>query len=299
MTQQLATKECGYDWIDVTDPSAEELQQIAERYELHPASVSDCLQPGHLPKYEEFPDYVFIILRVYMPDNVTHADTVQAITGKIAIFVSDRFIITIHRKPWAQIATVASEYVATNRCKNQFHVLNVLIRKGLSTYDEPATAINQSIDKYEKKVFLNVRAELLLKELYFMKRKLDVIRRLLLLTYDIVERMNTEENANAYTRDVRDLFVKQRSLYDSMYEHANQLLTVYFNISAQRTNETMRVLTIFSVFFMPLTFIAGVYGMNFRHMPELEWPLGYPLVMGSMVVVIVVIFIWFRRKRWL
>jgi magnesium transporter len=61
----------------------------------------------------------------------------------------------------------------------------------------------------------------------------------------------------------------------------------------------MRVLTIFSVFFMPLTFIAGVYGMNFRHMPELEWPLGYPLVMGSMVVVIVVIFIWFRRKRWL
>jgi magnesium transporter len=299
MTQQLATKECGYDWIDVTAPSAEELQQIAERYGLHPASVSDCLQPGHLPKYEEFPEYIFIILRVYMPDNVTHADTVQAITGKIAIFVSDKFIITIHRKAWAQIETVASEYVATNRCKNQFHVLNVLIRKGLSSYDEPAAAINQSIDKFEKKVFLNVRAELLLKELYFMKRNLDVIRRLLLLTYDIVERMNTEENANAYTRDVHDLFVKQRSLFDSMYEHANQLLTVYFNISAQRTNETMRVLTIFSVFFMPLTFIAGVYGMNFRHMPELEWPLGYPLVMGSMVAVIVVIFIWFRRKRWL
>jgi magnesium transporter len=299
MTQQLATNGCGYDWIDVTNPSGEELQLIAEQYGLHPASVSDCLQPGHLPKYEEFPDYVFIILRVYMPDNVTHADTVQAITGKIAIFISDKFIITIHRKPWPQLEAVATEYVATNRCKNQFHVLNVIIRKGLSSYDEPAMAVNQSIDKFEKKVFLNVRAELLLKELYFMKRKLDVIRRLLLLTYDIVEKMNTEENANAYTRDVRDLFVKQRSLFDSMYEHANQLLTVYFNISAQRTNETMRVLTIFSVFFMPLTFIAGVYGMNFRHMPELEWPFGYPLVMGSMVVVIVVIFIWFRRKRWM
>ncbi|GAA4463061.1 magnesium/cobalt transporter CorA [Nemorincola caseinilytica] len=299
MTTELATDNCSFEWLDVTDPTKEELQGIAQQYGLHPASVSDCLQPGHLPKYEQFTGYTFIILRVYMTTAHDEADTVQALTGKIAIFVSERFIITIHRKPWEPIHTIQQTYVHTNRCTSPFHVLNVLVRTGLHTFDEPAVAIDEQLDLYEKKVFLTVRKEPLLKGLYFMKQKLEVMRRLLLHTYDIVDKMDREETANAYTRDVRDLYIKQKSLYDSMYENATHLLNLYFNISAQRTNETMRVLTIFSVFFMPLTFIAGIYGMNFRYMPELEWRHGYPVVLGAMAVVVIVIFFWFRRKRWM
>jgi magnesium transporter len=84
-----------------------------------------------------------------------------------------------------------------------------------------------------------------------------------------------------------------------MSENANHLLNIYFNISSQRTNETMRVLTIFSVFFMPLTFIVGIYGMNFHNMPELGWKWGYPLTLATMAVVTIIIYLWFRRKKWL
>jgi magnesium transporter len=88
-------------------------------------------------------------------------------------------------------------------------------------------------------------------------------------------------------------------MYASLSENIHQLLTVYFSASSQRTNETMRILTIFSVFFMPLTFIVGIYGMNFKYMPELEWKAGYPAVMLLMAFVTLLIFIWFRRKKWL
>jgi magnesium transporter len=84
-----------------------------------------------------------------------------------------------------------------------------------------------------------------------------------------------------------------------MSENTNHLLNIYFNISSQRTNETMRVLTIFSVFFMPLTFIVGIYGMNFHNMPELSWQYGYPATIAAMAIVTIVIYSWFRRKKWL
>jgi len=77
------------------------------------------------------------------------------------------------------------------------------------------------------------------------------------------------------------------------------LLNVYFSASSQRTNDTMRILTIFSVFFMPLTFIVGIYGMNFKFMPELEWKKGYPAVMILMGIITLLIYIWFKRKKWL
>jgi len=299
ITDLTADISCAFRWIDVTDPTEQELQEIATRYSLHPASVSDCLQPGHLPKYEQFPGYTFIIQRVYNTDPNADADTVQELTGKIAMFVTQEFIITIHRKPWEPISAIRTEYISSGRCSSPFQVLNILIRTGLHSFDAPGKAITDSIDFYEMQVFLRKRKLPLLKGLYFMKRKLDVIRRLLLLTYDIVDRMDSHETANAYTRDVRDLYVRQKSLYDSMFETTNHLLNLYFNVSAQRTNETMRVLTIFSVFFMPLTFIAGVYGMNFHHMPELEWQYGYPMVMLLMVAVTILVFVWFKRKKWL
>ena len=288
-----------YEWIDVSDPSEQDLAKVAAQYGLHPASVADCLQPGHLPKYEAFHDHTFIILRVCFTQPASEADTVQELTSKIAVFISDKFIITIHRKHWAPLDNISAQYVQAGRCTQPAHVLNIIVKTGLHSFDEPATTLTQSIDFFEKQVFLKSRKIPLLKGMYFLKRKLDVIRRLLLLSYDIVDKLDAQEASNAYTRDIRDLYIKQKSLYDSMYENTNHLLNIYFNISSQRTNETIRVLTIFSVFFMPLTFIVGVYGMNFEHMPELKWRYGYPFAMLLMVVVIILIFAWFRRKKWL
>ncbi len=300
MTRNLAENHgVDYEWIDVVSPEEAELKKIAKQFGLHEASVNDCLQPGHLPKYERFKGHTFIILRVYDSEWDSEADTVQELTHKIAIFIAENFIITIHRQEWPPIVQISEEFVCGGDCKTAQHVLTEIIKRGLHSYEEPGGKITEHIEYYEKQVFLTARKASLLKGLYFLKRKVDVIRRLLLLTHDIIDKIDPRDASNAYTRDCRDLFVKQHSLFDSLSEQINNLLNIYFNISSQRTNETMRVLTIFSVFFMPLTFIVGVYGMNFQNMPELKWDWGYPSALILMVVVTLGVYLWFRKKKWL
>ena len=96
-----------------------------------------------------------------------------------------------------------------------------------------------------------------------------------------------------------DNFIQIETGYDQINEQINNLLSLYLSISAQRTNEVIRVLTIFSVFFMPLTFIVGIYGMNFKVMPEIDWQYGYAYAIVLMVAVTIAIYSWFKRKGWL
>ncbi len=295
----LQGQHVGIEWIDVVFPDTDDVKWLATNYHLHEALLNDCLQPGHLPKYENMDDYDFIIIRNYHNNEDAEADTVQEITSKIAVFISTKFIITIHRKDWSGIAEIENLFARGNNCKGTSHILNEIVKLGLKSYDAPGQKLTDLIEYYERQVFLTERKVSLLKGLYYIKRKLDVIKRLLLLTNDIIDRIDDKENTNAYTRDIRDLYVKQKSLYDALLENVNHLLNIYFNISAQRTNETMRILTIFSVFFMPLTFIVGIYGMNFKFMPELEWRYGYPISILAMLIVIIVIYRWFKRKKWL
>jgi magnesium transporter len=122
---------------------------------------------------------------------------------------------------------------------------------------------------------------------------------MLILSYDIIDNVDAKENGTAETRDTRDHYVKLQNMFTSQSDNINQLLNIYFSASSQRTNEMMRILTIFSVFFMPLTFIVGIYGMNFEFMPEMKWKWGYPIVLAVMVIVTLLIYVWFKKKKWL
>jgi magnesium transporter len=301
MIRKLAEKNgLPYEWIDLFDPENEEVHQVAEQYGLHEASVTDALQADHIPKYERLKNYTFIILRIYSPqEHEEEADTVKELTNKITIFIADHYIITIHRKEWEALQTISEELVMKGECNKPSHVLNEIVKAGLLTFDAPAAKLTKHIEFFEENIFLKDRKKPIIKGLYFMKRKVDVLRRILLLSYDIIDKIDPPANSNAYTRDIRDLYVKQQSLFDSLFENTNHLLNIYFNISAHKTNEIIRVLTLFSVFFLPLTFIVGIYGMNFDFMPELKWKLGYPGALGLMVVVTLLIYTWFKRKKWL
>lgn len=300
MVKKLAEKNNHtFEWIDAIDPGKEEIQQIAKEYGLHESSVNDYLQTDHLPKYEKIDEYAFIIFRMHVPEGSLEADTVQELTDKIAIFLSKDRLITIRKKDWFPLDQICNKHVKEKVCKTSFHLLTEIIRTGLLTFDEPAQKLTRSIEYFEENIFLRQRKISLLKRLYFIKRKIDVIRRILILSHDMVDHIDSPQTSTAYTRDMRDLYIRLNSIYDSLAENTNQLFNIYFSISAQKTNEIIRVLTLFSVFFMPLTFIVGIYGMNFRFMPELHWKLGYPAVMVTMAVVTFLIYWWFRKKGWL
>lgn len=300
MIQIVAEKpEYPFEWVNVTDPANEELHEIASKYELHDSSVEDCLQPDHLPKHENVGSYTFVILRVHSNQVAPQADTVQELTDKIAIFLKDDLIITIHRKPFEQFADIGTYFLKSGLCKSALHVLNEIMKMGLKSYDERAIELVCEIEHYEANMFLKVPRVSQCEGLYYLKRKVDVTRRILLLSSEIIEKIDHQQHSDPLTRDTRDLYVKLHAVYDTLFENVNHLLNVYFSISSQNTNDIMRVLTIFSVFFMPLTFIVGVYGMNFENMPELKMQLGYPAVWLSMVVMTGFVYTWFKRKGWL
>jgi magnesium transporter len=300
MTNTIAQKEeRGYEWIDVMDPTEKELQDLGKQYGLLPASINDCLQPEHLPKYERLKNYTFVIIRVYTGDPSAEADTVKELSNKISIFITEQYIITVHRCKWPALQQVNEEYVQPGECPNTTRVLGEIVKAGLKSFDLPAETLTRTLEYYESHIFFKHHKAAILKGLYFLKRKTDVLRRLLLSLYDLIDNIDPPHSRDAYTRDIRDLYVKQHTIFDSLSENTNHLLNIYFNISSQRTNETIRILTIFSVFFMPLTFIVGVYGMNFDVMPEIKWKYGYPVVMAFMAIVVICIYVWFKRKKWL
>lgn len=286
-------------WIDVGAPTPEELLQIAKDNQIHEAFITDVLQPEHLPKYEPVGDASFYILRYYAASDDPEADTIQEITNKIAVFHRENLVITIHKFEVPFLNDLKRDLVDAEKCKGSFHLLNRLMKSVLRTYDVASTALGQEIDDYESQTLLKTSVPPLLKGLYHVKRKIEVSKRLLSLSRDILERIDDPSHQDPNTRDTRDLYVRVLNVYESMADNTNHLMNLYFNISAQRTNEIIRVLTIFSVFFMPLTFVVGIYGMNFDFMPELRWKLGYPGVIGFMVLLTAVIYIWFKRRNWL
>lgn len=286
-----------FEWTDLVDPSYEKLNALAEKYNLHPALVKDCLQPDHLPKYERMDNYSFLIFRIHTDNNVAEADTVQLLTHKIAIFYGENFLLTVHRREHGFIKSLM-ERVNSGHCTSSRELLNALISACLETYEVPLGKLAKSVDYFEEIIFLRPKKIPLLKGLYYLKRKVDLLRRMLILSYAIIDAIDSSEG-DVNTRDIRDQYVKFQNMFDSLAENIHQLLAIYFSASSQKTNEIMRVLTILSVFFMPLTFIVGIYGMNFDVMPELHWKMGYPGVMALLVVVTVSIYFWFKRKGWL
>ncbi len=292
-------KEAGWFWLDVEDPSPEELREIAVKYGLHPTSVQDCLEPQHLPKYEEINNISFLITRVYDTKAQLEADTIQELTNKIAIFYTEKFIITIHRHPISLLGELKEKYVETGLVKQSYELLIKLVKASLRTYEAPAQRLAAEIEYYEEKTFLQTRTAPLTKGLYHVKRKASVSRRVLRLTEVIMDGLKCKLPQTPDLQDMLELYLHVGTLYDEVLDSINNLINIYISLSSNKTNEVMRVLTIFSVFFMPLTFIAGIYGMNFEFMPELHTRYGYPLTILLMLVVTISIYFWFRRKGWL
>jgi magnesium transporter len=293
------TSEYPFEWIDVLDPDDNELKTLSEKYHLHASSIKDWQQSDHLPKYETVGDYIFIIFRMHCKQVSAEADTVPELTDKVVIFQTEERVITIHRKEWKSPQQIKETQIDQHDCKNTHQLVNEIIKSCIYTYEEPSTKLTKDIEYYEENMFLKNRKASLLKGLYYLRRRVEVTRRVLMLSHEIIDKIDAREHSNTYTRDTRDLYVRLHNIYDTLYENMNQLVMIYFSISSQRTNEIVRVLTVFSVFFMPLTFVVGIYGMNFEYMPELQWKMGYPGVMILMGVITFGIYLWFKKRGWL
>ncbi|MHA3788167.1 magnesium transporter CorA family protein [Flavobacterium hauense] len=290
-------------WIDINDPTEGELKEISKQYNLNRYTLMDSMDPDHLPKYEEHNNTHFIIARIVKQEadaDGKNQQTIQSLSSKIALFYNKDFIISIHRSAQSIIGDIKTHFVDTNKITSTTGIAIRIVRDVLRSYEQPAMQLSDEIDFFESKLFLkkNIPSDMI-EGIYYLKNKAGLYKKLLVLSNEIINSIRAEDEDRPALRDVRDLHTKLMLLYDQVLEDANNLLNIYLSLSARKTNDVMKILTIFSVFFMPLTFIVGVYGMNFRFMPELEYKWGYPLSIASMVIISVIIYIWFKRKKWL
>lgn len=288
----------GTNWTDVLNPSKEEMQTLSEEYKLDEHIVRDCMEPEHLPKYELVDDVHFLILRFYAPDADKPVPTIQQLTNKIAIFYTDKFIITIHKEKLPFVENIVKNF-ATKKCSSITELVVKIIWHALETFDEPATLLSDKVDFYETEIMLRKNSDDQVQTLYLIKHEASVIHKVLMLMAEPINHQHPEKKEKSSVQDMRDQYLKMLTLYNQVLDDVNNLMSLAMSISAKRTNEVMRVLTIFSVFFMPLTFIAGIYGMNFKFMPELNYKWSYPAVLLLMALVTVIIYFWFKRKRWI
>ena len=295
---ELISSNKSFTWIDITAPTLEDLTAVSEKYALNHHNLHDCLEPDHLPKFEEGEPFNFIILRKVLDDKEKGA-TIHMLTTKIAIFFDEDTIVTIHRVPHPDIFPVCASLIESGKIITIPNFLLKIIARVQQSYSRFATELNAQIDETETRLFIRKQAAESIENLYLLKRRAGLCKKLLLLTGEVVSAVQHRQKKSSEMQDIRDSQIKLQLFYDQMTEDALNLVSMYMSISANKTNDVMKILTIFSAYFLPLTFIVGVYGMNFAFMPELGWKYGYPMVIGFMVLVFLLIYIWFRRKKWL
>lgn len=278
-------------WVDICQPDRESLDKIAEEYQLDYFQIKDSLEQGHLPKFEKQPNYNFLILRAFTSTIEQGATTINELSNKIAFFYNRDKLITIHRNQFSFSETLQKDH------KNPEEILVYLIYKMVETYQVPLNGLDEKIIQIEKTIFLKDYSKVSLEELYFLKAQTRITKKLLQIFQNVTNQIEVSEQSKTALQDIKDRLLSLILNYDEVLENGNNLLNTYLSLNAQKSNDTIKLLTIFSAFFLPLTFVAGIYGMNFDNMPELKWQAGYFLILGVMAVIALIIYLWFKRKR--
>lgn len=287
-----------FTWLDITGPSLDDLLDVGKRYALNHHHLDDCMEPDHLPKFEEGEDFNFIILRRVVSKDA-EGNTVHDLTTKIAIFYNEKTIVTIHRLPHHDIHEVCEKLIKNGKITTVNQLLLKVIAKVQHRYTEFSVHLNGQIEAFETGLFIRKTALASIESLYQLKRRTGLCRKLLLLTGEVVSAVRHRQKKSNELQDIGDSQVKLQLFYDQLSEDSQNLVSTYMSYSAQKTNEVMKVLTLFSAYFLPLTFIVGIYGMNFDIMPELRYRYGYPIIMLIMLLIFLLIFFWFKRRKWL
>ncbi|HAY3549877.1 magnesium transporter CorA [Elizabethkingia meningoseptica] len=288
------------EWVDVDAPTQEDLNFLQERYEINKLLLQDTVDPNHLPKYEEADHVKFFLTRENTELERLNLNSISDVSTKLGIFIIGKTIITVHRLNTQSIIRTKSELDAS-KTPDIITVERIALRiahKVIKTFDTESINILELLDKIESEIFLKKTSHTnQIKRLYKLKRKTGLNLRILNISSEWVQSFNKLPLDHV---EVMDLVDKQKDAIAD-FEHLNQQVTnligMFLAISDQKNNESMKILSMYSVYFLPITFIAGVYGMNFHNMPELEQKYGYYVCLTVMILIVLFTFIYFRRKR--
>jgi len=278
-----------FTWIDIEKANKKELEVIASKYNLNYFLIKDALDIGHLPKYEQLHQHDFFIFRAYTSNVRLNIDEIGEMSNKIAFFIFDDKLITIHRAHFPFLNLEEEKDIKIS----EFFLK--IVGCMIDSFKTPT--ISDKITEIEKTIFLKDYRAVLIEELYYIKTQSRILKKIISITEATILKSQDKYKISYIYQDIQDTLLNLLTVNEESVDNSTHLMNTYLSLSDQKNNEVVRLLTIFSVFFLPLNFIAGVYGMNFSFMPELSWKLGYAFALCLMAIVVIVIYLWFRRKR--
>jgi magnesium transporter len=290
-------------WIDA-DGHDEKLEALLrDTLGLHALAIEDIFGDRLTPKVEDYGDYLYLVMHGVRHDAV---DPEQLGTIELDVVIGKNWVFTHHTLPMRSIDSLTDDLVRNPLAmrRGPAFVAHGLIDRLTDFYLPVVDRFEEEIDELEKRVVEDPTPGLL-QHMFLLKRAIQRLRRISVYQREVLQRISRgefeliPEKAQPFFRDVYDQFVRVSDLADSYRELVSAALQVYMSVTANKTNEIMKVLALISTVMLPLTFIAGIYGMNFEHMPELKWKYGYPVALGMMSVVASLLIWWFKRRRWL
>lgn len=287
------------EWVDVEAPTEEDINYLHERYEINNLLLEDTLDPNHLPKYEESGSIRFFLLRESTELERKNLNTISDISTKIGIFLLGRTIITVHRMKTKSISETKKQVSVG---KDETTPENIALKIALlimKSFDDESVSLFETMDNIENEIFLkNTNHTNQIKRLYKLKRKSGLNFRVLTISADAIDKFKLLGLQESEFFDLKDKHKDVVADFDHLNIQITNLISMFLALSDQKANQVMKVLAIYSVYFLPITFIAGLYGMNFDNMPELHQKNGYFFTLGLMAVVVICTFIYARRKQW-
>jgi magnesium transporter len=295
-------KRCPMVWVDVTGfRDVDRLQRLGEQFGLHRLALEDLLNVQQRAKVEDFGEHEFLLLR--MVDHTNQRDTEQ-----LGVFLGPGFVLTFQERPGDCFGLVRRRLADAGgqmRRRGSDYLAYALLDAVVDGYFPVVEGLDHRLDAIEERVLAGNGGAAIVRELHAVRRSLLELRRAVWPLREATSALVRGEDRHfaadvrPYLRDVHDHVVQLLDLLEVCRELTASLLELHLSTANQRLNEVMKFLTVIATIFIPLTFIVGVYGMNFHWMPELEVWWAYPACLVMMAAIAAVMVWWFRRRRWL
>jgi magnesium transporter len=294
----------GVTWLNVSGLSqVANLEKLGECFKLHPLVLEDILNIDQRPKIEDYEDYLFIVLKAISSD----PQSAEIVIDQISLILGPNYLISLHEGNSNIFGPVRERLVGAKgrlRKAGADFLAYSLVDLIVDHYFVVLEKFGENVEDLEEAVVRQANPKTL-QTVHHFKNGMIILRKSLWPLREVVARLERRESpligevTAVYLKDVYDHTIIAIDTVETYRDILSGMMDIYLSSVSNRLNEIMKVLTIIATIFMPLTFLAGVYGMNFKYMPELQWRYGYFLVLGLMALVAGAMLLYFRRKKWI
>lgn len=305
---ELLADETNVVWVDFLGETEAEIlrakNSLLNDFKFHPLTVEDCFETRNQPKIEAFPNYIYLIVHGVKPET----NSANFVTKELDAFLGKNFVVTFHNERFKSIKIVKQHLRnSTFSCqRGAAYLLHQILDQIVDLYMPVVDEFDDSINELEERVFqLKKGNTAILEEIMDLRRSVARLKRISARQLEVIYRIShgefpqIPEQILPFYRDVHDHLQRISDLAENYRDLVSGLFEIHFNVIANRTNDVMKLLAVFSAIMLPLTLIAGIYGMNFENMPELKTRHGYFAVLGLMLVIAAGLLVYFWRKGWI